>query len=134
MPVIEVLGLVEKVGDHEDCLEGKWVHRLDKVDQAIRRAVSGIDELKISPDVVSVYFPRSYASPANNVVTVKIEGVYKRPERTEKVLLELTQRVAIEVAEFVRKSRLGPVYVEAFIASRIIEDLCVHCQVDMEVE
>ena len=95
MPVIFVHGTPANVAGHT----------LEKVLEGLQRAVASIEELKITKDQVTVFFPPDRVEKGlGEELIVMIEGLYARPERTAGVLNRLAQKCAQVVHEHFRSA------------------------------
>ncbi len=91
MPIIFIYGVP---GDHD-------VPELEKLMDRIKKTTSSVEELKISTDNISVFFPPDLVSAGlGEEIVVMVEGLFDKPERTTEVRQDLANRLALLVYEF----------------------------------
>lgn len=107
MPILFVYGINPR--DYQD------QERLGVFCEELKEVVAGVPELKISPELVTCFFPGdNLKAGLGEEIVILVEGLFTRPERTPDVREKLAQAIVCFTRRFFPKTILAECFVQAF--------------------
>ena len=117
MPIVKVYGMPDRIGQHI----------LTSLMVTLQLAVANVEPLNIPMTDVTVFFPTDQLKAGlGKELVVQIEGLYKKPERTETVLKQLQDSVFAGLKEFALIHLPECSYVETIIMPMIEPKDCTY--------
>jgi hypothetical protein len=110
MPIVEVLGFS---GNDKSII---------RLISALQEAVASVKELEVGAKQVTPYIHSAIQARENQVIVVKVVGLFDKKERTNEVLKKLAQTVFVSMREFLLKRNIPTELIEVIVEPRINPD------------
>ena len=92
-----------------------WSVGLSAVEERIKEVVASVPELNIGTDEISVLFPMDGLKERSSIeIIATIDGLFKRPERTDEVRQNLANEVVLVLSRLFGEASLVECFVKPF--------------------
>lgn len=105
MPIVRIEGIPSYFGQ---------MH-LNEAARRVKEIIASIPELKVETSQISVLFPEDILKERSDVeIIATVDGLFKKPERTDKVRQNLANKVAHVLMEVFQQASLVECFVKPF--------------------
>jgi hypothetical protein len=110
MPIVTVSGIPAETPN------------LQELRAAIRRAIANVEELGLTEKQVTVFFPTDLLPSDTCELVAIVCGLFKRPERTQKVRQRVANTVGYEIRNFAMRNAIPYLLIEVLLTPPFIQE------------